>query len=406
MPRTSAPAALTCLLLASLLTSTAAPAAEPPLRVGVLTDMAGQFSDEAGQGSVTAVRMAVEDFGGTVLGRSVEVIVADHQNKSENGSAIASEWFERQNVGMVVNLINSAVALAVAKVAQTKDRIAIVTGAGSSRLTNEGCTPNSIHYAYNTYALASGTVSTLTARGDRSWFMLTADYAFGQALEADTRDVLKRDGGEVVGAVRYPVSTLDLASFLFQAQGSGAKVMAFAGSGTTFVNAVKSAQEFGLGAAGGQRLVGLLVWLSDVKALGLEVAQGLILTNAWYWDRDDETRAFSKRFEARMGRPPQMGDAADYSATLHYLNAVKAAGTDAASSVMAKMREMPVDDVFAHGGTIRIDGQMVHDMYVYEVKTPAESKGAWDFYKPLRVIPAAQAFRPLSESKCSLAQKP
>ena len=377
-----------------------------PLRIGVLTDMSGQFADEAGPGSVAAVRMAVEDFGGSVLGRKIEVIVGDHQNKPELGVAIASEWFDKQDTGMVINLINSGVALAVTNVAAQKDKIAIVTGAGSSRLTGDACTPNSVHYAYNTYALAKGTASTLAKTGGDTWYFLTVDYAFGQALEADTRDVLNGIGAKVIGGVKYPIETTDHSSFLLQAQGSGAKVVALAGSGSSFVNAVKSAREFGLTVGGKQTLVGLLVWLSDIKAIGLDAAQGMTLTNAFYWDRDDKTRAFGHRYSERMGRMPQMGDAADYSATIHYLDAVKAAGTDQARAVMAKMREMPVDDFFAQGGTIRADGQMVHDMYVYQVKTPAESKGPWDYYKLRATIPAAEAFRPLSESACPLLRKP
>jgi branched-chain amino acid transport system substrate-binding protein len=373
-----------------------------PLRIGVLTDMSGQFSDESGQGSVTAVKMAVEDFGGTVLGRPIDVVVGDHQNNPETAVGIAAQWYDTQNVTMVINLINSSIALAVTNVAHQKDRIAIVTGAGSSKLTNDGCTPNSIHYAYNTYSLAKGTATTLAASGGKTWFFLTADYAFGQALEADTRAVLATIGARAIGSVRYPITTTDHSSFLLQAQASGAQVVAIAGSGTTFVNAVKGAREFGLTNDSRQTLVGLLVWLSDIKALGLQAAQGMVLTNAFYWDRDTETRAFAERFKARLGRMPQMGDAADYSATMHYLNAVKAAGTDSAQAVMAKMRDTPVNDFFARGGIIRPDGQMVHDMYVYEVKKPSESKGEWDFYKLRAVIPAADAFKPLSESTCPL----
>lgn len=376
-----------------------------PLRIGVLTDMSGQFSDEAGEGSVTAVRMAVEDFGSTVLGRPVEVLVGDHQNKPDVATSLAGSWYDNQRVGMVINLINSAVAFTVVNQAAQKNRIAIVTGAGSSRLTNDLCTPNSIHYAYDTYALAKGTATTLVREGGDSWFFLTADYAFGTSLQSDTEAVLKTLGASTIGSIRYPLVTTDHSSFLLQAQASRAKVVGIAGSGTSFVNAVKSAREFGLSAGGRQRIAGLLVWLSDVKALGLEAAQGLVLTNAFYWDRDEGTRAFGNRFLARMGRMPQMGDAADYSATLHYLNAVRAAGTDEAGVVMARMRETPVNDFFARGGIIRPNGQMAHEMYVYEIKSPSESKGPWDFYKLRRTIPAEEAFRPLSESTCPLLRK-
>jgi len=375
------------------------------VKIGVLTDMSGQFSHESGEGAVTAVKMAVEDFGGSVLGKPIEVVVADHQNKNEIAIAKVREWFDLQKVDMVANLINSAIALSVADIAREKHRIAIVNGSGSSRLTGDGCTPNSIHYAYDTYALGRGTGDALVKRGLDSWFFLTADYAFGHALEADTAAIVKADGGKVVGALRYPIDASDHSAFLLQAQASDAQVVAIAGSGTTFLNAVKSAHEFGLTDSGKQTLVGLLVWLTDVQSLGLETAQGLIFTDAFYWDRDDETRAWSKRFFERMKRMPHMGDAGDYSSTMHYLKAIAAAGTDEAGAVMAKMREMPVNDFFAKNGRIRVDGRMVHDMYVYQVKKPSESKGPWDFYNLLSVIPGDQAFRPLSESKCPLVTK-
>lgn len=375
------------------------------VKIGVLTDMSGQFSHEAGEGSVTAVKMAVEDFGGKVLGKPIEVIVADHQNKTEVAIAKAKEWFDVDRVDMIANLINSAVAIGVAGVAKEKNGIAIVNGSGSSRLTGDSCTPNSIHYAYDTYALAVGTGNALIKQGKKRWFFLTADYAFGHALEADTSAVVKAGGGEVVGAVRYPINTLDHGSFMLQAQGSGADVIAVAGSGTVFINAVKAAHDFGLTQSGKQSLAGLLVWITDIHSMGLENAQGLVLTNGFYWDRDDETRAFSKRFEARMGRKPHMGDAGDYSSTMHYLKSVEAAGTDEAQAVMAKMRELKVNDFFAKNGYIRADGRFIHDMYVYQVKSPAESKYPWDYYKLVQVIPGEQAFRPLSQSQCPLVKK-
>jgi branched-chain amino acid transport system substrate-binding protein len=374
------------------------------VKIGVLTDMSGQFSHESGEGAVTAVRMAVEDFGGKVLGKPIEIVVADHQNKPDVASAIARKWFEIENVDMIANLINSSIALSVSQLAKDKNRIAIINGSGASRLTGDACTPNSIHYAYDTYALARGTGAALMKSGGTSWFFLTADYAFGHALEGDTSAVVKGLGGQVLGSVRYPVETIDQSSFLLQAQASRAKVVALAGSGTVFVNAVKSAQEFGI-RQGGQTLAGLLVWITDIKSLGLETAQGLVLTNAFYWDRDEETRAWSKRFFDRMKRMPHMGDAGDYSSTIHYLKAIEAAGTDEAKAVMAKMREMPINDFFAKGGRIREDGRMVHDMYVYEVKKPSESKGEWDYYKLRSVIPGDEAFRPLSESACPLVKK-
>ncbi|EGP08226.1 leucine-, isoleucine-, valine-, threonine-, and alanine-binding protein [Bradyrhizobiaceae bacterium SG-6C] len=375
------------------------------VRIGVMTDMSGQFSHESGEGSVTAVKMAVEDFGGTVLGKKIEVIVADHQNRNEVAIAKAREWYDVGKVDMIANLINSSIALAVTNVAQEKNRIAIVNGSGSSRLTGDSCTPNSIHYAYDTYALAQGTGKALIKEGLNSWYFLTADYAFGHALEGDTANVVKANGGNVLGSIRYPIDTPDHSSFLLQAQASKAKVVAVAGSGTTFINAVKSAKDFGLTDGGKQTIAGLLVWITDIDSMGLKTAQGLVLTNGFYWDRDEETRAFSKRFFAKMKRMPHMGDAGDYSSTMHYLNAIKAAGTDDAKTVMAKMREMPVNDFFAKNGRVREDGRFVHDMYVYEVKKPSESKYAWDYYKLRAVIPGNEAFRPLSESKCPLVKK-
>ncbi|KQX43168.1 MULTISPECIES: ABC transporter substrate-binding protein [Ensifer] len=374
-----------------------------PVKIGVLTDVSGQFSHEAGEGAIAAVKMAVEDFGGKVLDRPLEVVVADHQNKPEVAVSTAREWYESQGVTMINNLINSGIALAVAQVAKDEDKIAIVNGSGSSRLTNDSCTPNSIHYSYDTYALANGTANELIRQGLKNWFFLTADYAFGHALEADATQIVKANGGEVSGAVRYPIETSDHSAFMLQAQASPAQVVALAGSGTTFVNAVKSAAEFGL-TSSGKIVAGLLVWDTDVHSLGLETAQGMILTNAFYWDRDDETRAFAKKFELRVGRPPHMGDAGDYSSTMHYLQAVQAAGTTDTRQVMAKMKEMPVNDFFAKNGKIREDGRFVHDMYVYQVKTPAESTGEWDLLKLVTTIPGDKAFRPLSESQCPLVK--
>lgn len=375
------------------------------VKIGVMTDMSGQFSHESGDGSVTAVKMAVEDFGGTVLGKPIEVIVADHQNRNEVAIAKAREWYDVGKVDLIANLINSSIALAVTNVAQEKNRVAIVNGSGSSRLTNDSCTPNSIHYAYDTYALAQGTGKALIKEGLNSWYFLTADYAFGHALETDTANVVKANSGTVTGAIRYPIDTADHSSFLLQAQASKAKVVAVAGSGTTFINAVKSAKDFGLTDGGKQTIAGLLVWITDIDSMGLTTAQGLVLTNAFYWDRDEDTRAFSKKFFAKMKRMPHMGDAGDYSSTMHYLNAIKAAGTDDAKAVMAKMREMPVNDFFSKNGRVREDGRFIHDMYVYEVKKPSESKYAWDYYKLRAVIPGDEAFRPLSESKCPLVKK-
>lgn len=375
-----------------------------PLRIGVMTDLSGQFSHEAGQGAVNATKMAVQDFGGSVLGRPIEIVVNDHLNKADVAASKAREWFDTQDVRMVTNLINSGVALSVIGVAKEKNRIAIVNGSGSSRITGDACTANSIHYAYDTYALANGTGNAMIKKGLDSWYFLTADYAFGHSLEADTTAAVKARGGKVVGGVRYPINTSDHSSFMLQAQASKAKVVALAGSGTGFINAVKSASEFGVTKSGKQTLAGLLVWITDVDAMGLEVAQGLTLTTAFYWDRDDASRAWSKRFFALTKRMPTMGDAGDYSSTLHYLNAVKAAGTDDTAAVIAKMKAMPINDMFAKNGKIRADGRMVHDMYVYQVKKPSESKYPWDYYKFQSVIPAEQAFRPINEGGCPLTK--
>jgi branched-chain amino acid transport system substrate-binding protein len=380
----------------------AAAQAKQPLRIGVMTDLSGQFSHEAGQGAVNAVKMAVQDFGGTVLGRPIEILVNDHLNKADVAASKAREWFDTQNVRMVTNLINSGVALSVITVAKDKNRIAIVNGSGSSRITGDACTPNSIHYAYDTYALANGTGNAMIKQGGDTWFFLTADYAFGHSLEADTTAAVKANGGKVVGGVRYPINTSDHSSFMMQAQASKAKVVALAGSGTGFINAVKSASEFGVSKSGQQTLAGLLVWITDVDAMGLQTAQGLTLTTAFYWDRDEASRAWSKRFFAMTKRMPTMGDAGDYSSTLHYLQAVKAAGTDDTAAVMEKMKATPINDMFAKNGKIRADGRMVHDMYVYQVKKPSESKYPWDYYTFKSVIPAEQAFRPINEGGCPL----
>jgi len=374
------------------------------LRIGVLQDMSGQFSHESGEGSVTAVKMAVEDFGGKVLGKQIEVISADHQNKPDIGAAKAREWYD-SGVDMIAGLINSGVALSVTNVAKDKNKIAIINGSGSSKLTNEGCTPVSIHYAYDTYALATGTTKYLiNQRKLDTWYFLTADYAFGHALEADATANIKAYGGTVVGSTRYPMDTADHSSFLLKAQASKAKVVALAGSGQGFINAVKSAREFGI-TKGGQTVAGLLVWDTDVHALGLKEAQGMVMTSGFYWDRTPESRAWAKRFYERMKRMPHMGDAGDYSSTMQYLKAVQAAGTDETGAVMAKLKSTPINDFFATNGRIREDGRMVHDMYVYQVKTPAESKYAWDYLTLKETIPAAQAYRPLSESSCYLVKK-
>ncbi|MDB5797956.1 MAG: transporter substrate-binding protein [Paucimonas sp.] len=395
---------LPCAVLVACAMGAASAQTAKPFRIGVMTDLSGQFSHESGAGAVNAVKMAVQDFGGSVLGRPIEIVTNDHLNKPDVAASKAREWFDTQDVRMINNLINSGVALSVINVAKEKDRIAIVNGSGSSRITGDACTANSIHYSYDTWALANGTGGEIVKQGGDSWYFLTADYAFGHALENDTSAAVKSKGGKVVGSARYPIATSDHSAFLLQAQGSKAKVVAIAGSGTGFINVVKSAHEFGLTKGGKQMLAGLLVWVTDVDAMGLEIAQGLTLTTAFYWDRNEETRAWSKRFFALTKRMPTMGDAGDYSSTLHYLNAVKAVGSDNTAAVMAKMKATPINDMFAKNGRIRADGRMVHDMYVYQVKKPSESKYPWDYYTYKSTIPAERAFRPLAEGGCPLAK--
>jgi branched-chain amino acid transport system substrate-binding protein len=367
--------------------------------------MSGLFADISGPGAVVAVKMAVDDFGGKVLGRPIEVISADHQNKADVGVAVAREWIDEKKVVMLADLMNSAVALGVMELAKAKDRIAIVNGASTSVITNEKCTPNSIHYTWDTHALARGTANAVVRRGKKKWAILEADYAYGHQLANDSRRFVEQVGGAVVSEIKHPINTSDFSSFLLQAQSSGADVIALANGGADTINSIKSAAEFGIGRDGKQQVVGLAINLNDTKALGLNSAQGLLLTEAFYWDRNDETRAWSKRFMEKFGKMPTSTQAGDYSSTMHYLKAVAAAGTLDAQTVMAKMREMPINDFFAHDGHIRVDGRMVHDMYLAEVKKPSESKGPWDFYNILETIPGDQAFRPLSESACPLVKK-
>jgi branched-chain amino acid transport system substrate-binding protein len=371
------------------------------VKIGVMNDQSGLYADLAGQGSVEAARMAVEDFGGSVNGASIEVLSADHQNKPDIGSNIVREWIDVQDVDVIVDVPTSSVALAVTEIVKEKDKVFLVSGAATTELTGEACSPNTIHWTYDTYALAVGTGRAMVQEGGDSWFFITADYAFGHQLEEDTSTVVKEEGGEVLGAVRHPLSSSDFSSYLLQAQGSGAKVIGLANAGTDTTNSIKQANEFGITQAG-QQLAALLLFLSDVNALGLDVAQNLVLTTGFYWDMNDETRAWSERFKERVGTMPTMVQAGVYSAVTHYLNAIKETGGDEAKPVVDQMKATPVNDFFAKNGTIREDGRMVHDMYLARVKTPDESKGEWDYYEILRTIPADQAFLPLSESKCEL----
>ncbi len=374
------------------------------IKIGVMNDQSGLYADLAGQGSVEAAKMAVEDFGGSLDGASIEVLSADHQNKPDVGSNIVRQWIDVDGVDAVVDVPTSSVALAVNEITKEKNRIFLVSGAATTQLTNEACSPTTVHWTYDTYALAVGTGRAMVQEGGDTWFFITADYAFGHQLEADTTRVIKEEGGQVLGSVAHPLSSADFSSYLLQAQGSGAKVIGLANAGTDTTNAIKQAHEFGITDAG-QQLAALLLFLTDVNALGLDVAKGLVLTTGFYWDLNDETRAWSQRFNERVGQMPTMVQAGVYSAVMHYLQAIKAAGTDEAKAVMAKMKATPVNDFFAKNGKIRDDGVMVHDMYLAQVKSPDESKGKWDYYKIRRTIPGDQAFQPLSTSKCPLVKQ-
>ncbi len=382
-----------------------AQAPDDGVTIGVMTDMSGVLSDLSGGGSLTAVRMAVEDFGGTALGKPITVLDVDHQNKADIAANKANEWFDVQKVDMITDLTNSSVALAVMSVAERKKRIAIINGAGATRITNESCTPYSIHYAWDTYAMANGTAKALLKRGGDTWFFLTADYAFGHQIERDVSQVVKEDGGKVLGSTRHPFNASDFSSFMLQAQASGAKIIGLANGGTDTINSIKSAREFKLLEGGRQSLAGLAVFITDIHGAGLADSQGLLMTEAFYWDANEETRQWSKRFFERMKKMPTAIQAANYSSTLHYLRAVQAAGSTDADKVMAQMRQTPINDFFAKNGRIRADGRMVHDMYLMQVKAPAESKYPWDYYKMVATIPGDQAFMPLAKSTCALVKK-
>jgi branched-chain amino acid transport system substrate-binding protein len=373
------------------------------VRIGILNDQSGPYADFGGRTSVDVARMAVEDFGGKVLGKSIEIIVGDHQNKPDVGSAIARRWFDVDGVSAVAELTNSAVALAVQQIAKEKGKVTLFTGPATTRLTNEDCSPTGFHWAFDTYSQAVGTARAVVAEGGKSWFLLVADYAFGHQMANDLSKVVKASGGTVVGEVRHPLNTSDFSSFLLRAQSSKAQVIGLASAGADTINSVKQAAEYRI-AAGGQKLAGLVVVISDIDALGLTTANGLVFTTAFYWDRDEASRVWSKRFFARTGRMPGMVQAGTYSAVLHYLKAMEAAGTPDGKAVADKIRELPVDDFFAKG-RVREDGRMMHDMYLVEVKMPSESNAKWDYYKVLRRIPAEEAAQPLSESKCSLVKK-
>jgi branched-chain amino acid transport system substrate-binding protein len=371
------------------------------VKIGVLADMSGMYADLSGPGSVAAAQMAVEDFGGTVLGKAIIVVSADHQNKPDFGASIASAWYDREQVDAIVDVPVSSVAFAVQQVSRQRNKVLLLSSAGASGLTGKSCSPVSVHWTYDTYALANTVGAALLKQGGATWFFVTADYAFGDALERDMSALVKARGGKVLGSVRHPQDTTDFSSFLLQAQSSGAKVVAFANAGGDTINSVKQANEFGIPQKG-QRIVGLLTYISDVNSMGLANAQGLILASAFYWDMTNETRAWTARFIARVNKVPTMAQAGTYGAVLHYLKAVQAAGTDDGPTVVAKMKQLPINDFFTKNGTVRADGRVIRTMYLFQVKTPAESKGKYDYYRLLDTVPGEHAFRPMSEGGCPL----
>ena len=368
------------------------------IKIGMITDLSGVYSDVDGPGGAEAVKMAIADAGGMIDGKKVEFVVADHQNKADIAASKAREWFDQQGVDMLIGGTNSGANLAMAKIAAEKKKVFISIGAGSARLTNEECSPYTIHYAYDTVALARGTGAAMVKQGGKSWFFLTADYAFGHSLEKDTTDVVKANGGKIVGSVRHPLSASDFSSFLLQAQSSKAQILGLANAGGDAINAIKAANEFGITKS--MKMAGLLVFINDVHTLGLKTTQGMFLTDGWYWDQSPESRAWSKRYFAKMKKSPSMLQAADYSATANYLAAVKALKSDDGDKVMAHMKKTKINDMFAKNGEIRGDGRMVHDMYLMEVKKPGESKYPWDYYKVVQTIPGAQAYTTKAETKC------
>jgi branched-chain amino acid transport system substrate-binding protein len=375
-----------------------------PVKIGVLSDMSSLYADIGGAGSVLAAQMAVKDFGGKVNGVDVQIVSADHLNKPDTGVAIVRKWIDEDGVDAVADVPTSSVALAVQEVMKEKQKVFLISGAASSDLTGKACSPTGVHWTYDTYALAHGTGNALVKQGGDTWFFITADYAFGHALQRDTTDVVTKAGGKVLGSVDVPLNNADFSSFLLQAQQSKAKIIGLANAGGDTDNSIKQASEFGI-TEGGQRLAGLLVFISDVNSLGLKTAQGLVLTSAFYWDQNDETRAWAKRFIDQTHKPPTMVQAGVYGSIMHYLKAMAAAGTEDGPKVVAKMRELPINDFMTKNGKLREDGRVMRDVYLFQVKTPAESKYPFDYFKQLAVIPSAEAFRPLSESECPLVKK-
>jgi branched-chain amino acid transport system substrate-binding protein len=376
--------------------------AQTAVKIGVLNDRSGIYADITGEGSVVAAQMAADDFGKD-KGIAVEIVSADHQNKPDVGSNVARQWYDTEGVDVIADVPTSSVALAVSDITKEKNKIFLNSGAAASDLTGAKCSPNTIHWTYDTWALANGTGGAMVAAGGKSWFFVTADYAFGHALERDTSAVVKAAGGEVIGSVRTPFPGTDFSSFLLQAQSSGAQVIGLANAGGDTINSIKQASEFGI-TQGGQSLAGLLMFVNDVHALGLDVAQGLVLTESFYWDLNDQTRAWSAKFEEKTGKKPSMIQAGVYAAVLHYLKAVEAVGGKDPAAVMAKMKEMPTDDPLFGKGMVRVDGRKLHDMYLFRVKKPDQSKGEWDLYETVATIPADKAFRPLADGGCPLVK--
>ena len=374
------------------------------VRIGLILDMSGLYSDITGQGGVLAARMAIEDFGGKVLGKPIELVFADHQNTADIAASKAREWYD-SGVDAILDVAASGPALAVANIAKEKNRIAVFTSPGAVRLSNEACTAVTVHYTYDTIALANVTGAAVVKNGGDSWFFIAADYAFGQVLEKDTTDVVLAGGGKVLGSVKHPLNAPDFSSYMIKAQQSGAKIIGLANAGGDTINAIKAAKEFGLTQSGKQSLAGLLVFINDIHSLGLQATQGMLLTASFYWNRDDETRAWSRRFFERHKKMPNMAQAGTYSAVTHYLNAVKASGTDETGAVMAKMKATPINDMFVKNGRIREDGRMIRDMYLFQVKKPSESTFPWDYYTLKATVPGEKAFLPMSKSACPLLKK-
>lgn len=374
------------------------------LKIGVITDQTGTYADATGPGSVEAARMAVADHGGKVLGKPVVLVDADHQNKADVGSAIARRWFDQENVDVIVDFANSAVAFAIQQIAKEKNKAIVISSAGSSDLTGKACSPHSVQWTYNTYALANSTARALVGEGAKSWFFVTVDYAFGHALRNDAAGTVQKLGGSVVGDVRHPLNTMDFSSYLLQAQSSKADVVAFANTGGDLANSIRQAQEFGL-TRGKQKIAAFLMQTSDIHAIGLQAAQGLMLTTGFYWDLDEKTRDFAKRFMDKTGRRPTMVQAGLYSAIRNYLKAAEAAGTDEGPKVIAQLKKMPIDDFFARNAYLREDGQLIHDMYLVQVKSPSESRGPWDYEKLVKVIPGKDAFIGAEDSACPALKK-